>query len=86
MTCVLSGQDILKFHAVYWPAFLIAAGLELPKQIVVHSHWLMERRKMSKSIGNVVNPFKIAECVSGERLKYFLLKQVCFMPLEINVM
>ncbi|XP_039266187.2 methionine--tRNA ligase, mitochondrial-like [Styela clava] len=73
--CHIIGHDILKFHAIYWPAFLIAAGLDLPKQIVVHSHWLMNRRKMSKSLGNVINPFNVANSVSGERLKYFLIKQ-----------
>ena len=69
------GMDIIKFHAVYWPAFLIAAGLELPKQIVVHSHWTYEHMKMSKSKGNIVDPFEMAGKVSAEGLKYFLLRQ-----------
>nr|CAB3263654.1 methionine--tRNA ligase, mitochondrial-like [Phallusia mammillata] len=69
------GQDIMRFHAVYWPAFLLAAGLKLPKQVVVHSHWLCDNRKMSKSTGNVVDPFETALSVTPEGLRYFLLKQ-----------
>ena len=50
------GKDILRFHAIYWPAFLMAAGLELPKRILCHGHWLMDNKKMSKSLGNVIDP------------------------------
>lgn len=52
------GKDILRFHAIYWPSLLLASSLPLPRQIVAHSHWTMEGRKMSKSRGNVVDPFK----------------------------
>ena len=69
------GKDILKFHAIYWPAFLIAAGFEPPKQLLVHCHWTVEGQKMSKSIGNVVNVVEAAERVSPTALRYFLLRQ-----------
>ncbi|CAK8683601.1 unnamed protein product [Clavelina lepadiformis] len=73
--CHIVGMDIVKFHAIYWPAFLIAAGLELPKQIVVHSHWTVNNFKMSKSVGNVVDPFDMAKKVTPMGLRYFLLRQ-----------
>uniref|UniRef100_F7B7E9 Methionine--tRNA ligase, mitochondrial n=1 Tax=Ciona intestinalis TaxID=7719 RepID=F7B7E9_CIOIN len=69
------GVDILKFHAIFWPAFLMAAGIELPKQIVASSHWTIDYSKMSKSKGNVVDPFDIAGKVTAEGFKYFLLRQ-----------
>ena len=69
------GKDILKFHAIYWPAFLIAAGLEAPRKILCHSHWTISDLKMSKSKGNVVDPFKKADHVTSEGLRYFLLRQ-----------
>ncbi|KAH7708749.1 methionyl-tRNA synthetase [Aphelenchoides avenae] len=69
------GKDILKFHAIYWPSFLLAAGLPLPKKLFVHGHWLVDGVKMSKSIGNVVDPFKTSEELSVDGLRYFLLKQ-----------
>lgn len=79
--CVLSfylfkviGKDILKFHGVYWPAFLIAAGLEPPKTILCHSHWTVNNQKMSKSKGNVVSPFDAAMKFTEEGLRYFLLR------------
>lgn len=72
----IMGMDILKFHALYWPAFLIAAGLEdlLPEQLVVHGHWLMEGQKMSKSIGNVVDPMQLIADGSPDMLRWFLLR------------
>ncbi|XP_051514925.1 methionine--tRNA ligase, mitochondrial-like [Myxocyprinus asiaticus] len=69
------GKDILKFHAVYWPAFLLAAGLPLPQTIYVHSHWTVEGKKMSKSLGNVVNPQEALEKFTVDGLRYFLLRQ-----------
>jgi methionyl-tRNA synthetase len=64
-----------RFHAIYWPAFLIAAGFEPPKQLLVHCHWTVEGQKMSKSIGNVVNVVEAAKRVSPTALRYFLLRQ-----------
>ncbi|XP_064206629.1 methionine--tRNA ligase, mitochondrial [Anguilla rostrata] len=69
------GKDILKFHAIYWPAFLLAAGLPLPKAIYVHSHWTVEGQKMSKSLGNVVDPVERSERFTVDGIRYFLLRQ-----------
>ncbi|VEN35851.1 unnamed protein product [Callosobruchus maculatus] len=69
------GKDILKFHGIYWPAFLMAAGLELPKTILCHSHWTVDGEKMSKSKGNVVCPFDRAETYTTDGLRYFLLRE-----------
>uniref|UniRef100_A0A0N5CDB4 Methionine--tRNA ligase, mitochondrial n=1 Tax=Strongyloides papillosus TaxID=174720 RepID=A0A0N5CDB4_STREA len=69
------GKDIMKFHAIYWPAFLLAADMELPKKLFVHGHWTIDNVKMSKSLGNVVNPFEISNVLSPDGLRYFLLKQ-----------
>ena len=71
----LIGKDILKFHAVYWPAFLLAAGLPLPREVRVHSHWMVDHEKMSKSRGNVVDPFQLADRFGAEGLRYFLLRE-----------
>jgi methionyl-tRNA synthetase len=72
------GKDIIRFHAVYWPALLMAAGLPLPKKIVCHNHWTMSNRKMSKSIGNVVNPFFAVQRWSLDALRYFLMRNGSF--------
>ncbi|XP_066266875.1 methionine--tRNA ligase, mitochondrial-like [Branchiostoma lanceolatum] len=72
--CHVVGKDIVRFHAVYWPAFLMAAGLDPPRSVVTHSHWLMESQKMSKSKGNVVDPFDRIQRYSADGLRYFLLK------------
>ncbi|XP_043912953.1 methionine--tRNA ligase, mitochondrial isoform X2 [Protopterus annectens] len=69
------GKDILKFHAVYWPAFLMAVGLSPPKQIYVHSHWTVNGQKMSKSLGNVINPLDKFSLYTVDGLRYFLLWQ-----------
>ncbi|GMT32775.1 hypothetical protein PFISCL1PPCAC_24072, partial [Pristionchus fissidentatus] len=74
-TTQIIGKDILKFHAVYWPAFLFAAGLDPPTKLFVHGHWLVDGSKMSKSVGNVIEPLKMSELLSKEGLRYFLLKQ-----------
>lgn len=68
------GKDILKFHGIYWPAFLMAAGLKPPETLLCHSHWLVEGQKMSKSKGNVVSPFDAANQFTAEGLRYFLLR------------
>lgn len=54
------GKDILKFHGIYWPAFLIAANIEQPHQLLVHSHWTVNAQKMSKNKGNVIDPMERA--------------------------
>uniref|UniRef100_A0A8D8XP87 Methionine--tRNA ligase, mitochondrial n=1 Tax=Cacopsylla melanoneura TaxID=428564 RepID=A0A8D8XP87_9HEMI len=69
------GKDILKFHGIYWPAFLIAAGLEPPKCLLVHSHWTVDGVKMSKSIGNVVDPMEKLSDFTACGLRYFLLRE-----------
>jgi methionyl-tRNA synthetase len=72
------GKEIVKFHAVYWPAFLIGAGIEVPKQIVSHGWWLSEGEKMSKSVGNVVDPLKYVKSFGSDALRYFLMREISF--------
>lgn len=67
------GKDIIRFHAIYWPAFLLAADIVPPKHIVVHSHWIMKGSKMSKSLGNVVDPFSTIKTFGVDSLKFFLM-------------
>ena len=74
----LVGKDILRFHAVYWPAFLMAAGLPVPKRIFGHGWWTVEGEKMSKSVGNVVDPLALAERFGVDAVRYFLLREVPF--------
>lgn len=72
----LIGKDILRFHAIYWPAFLLSAGYELPQRIVAHGWWLIEGRKMSKSLKNVVDPWDLCARYNRDTLRYFLLREV----------
>jgi methionyl-tRNA synthetase len=72
------GKDIVRFHAVYWPAFLMSAGLELPKQVFGHGFLLNRGEKMSKSVGNVVDPLEMAQLYGVDQLRYFLLREVSF--------
>ncbi|XP_071627826.1 methionine--tRNA ligase, mitochondrial isoform X2 [Temnothorax longispinosus] len=74
-TIQIIGKDILKFHGIYWPAFLIAAGLEPPKTLLCHAHWTVDHKKMSKSKGNVISPFEAANEYSDEGLRYFILRE-----------
>ncbi|HEV2690863.1 MAG TPA: methionine--tRNA ligase [Bryobacteraceae bacterium] len=74
----LIGKDILRFHAVYWPAFLMAADLPLPKTVFAHGWILFEENKMSKSRGNVVRPGPIVEVTGNDALRYFLLREITF--------
>ena len=72
------GKDITRFHAVYWPAFLMSAEIELPKQIYGHGFLLNKGEKMSKSTGNVVDPFEMVEIYGVDQLRYFFLREVRF--------
>src|SRR3546814_2429966 len=72
------GKDIVRFHAVYWPAFLMSAGLPLPKQVFGHGFLLNRGEKMSKSLGNVVDPMNLAERFGVDALRYYLLREVSF--------
>ena len=74
----LIGKDILRFHAVYWPCMLMAAGLPLPKRIFAHGWWTVEGEKMSKSRGNVVRPAELLAGVDADIVRYFLLREVPF--------
>ena len=74
----LVGKEIIRFHAVYWPAFLMAAGLPLPKQIWAHGWLLMDSAKMSKSLGNVVRPRPIVHVLGLDALRYYLLRETVF--------
>ena len=74
----LIGKEILRFHAVYWPAFLMAAGWPLPKRVFAHGWLLFENDKMSKSRGNIVRPSPIAETMGVDALRYFLLREIVF--------
>ena len=72
------GKDIIRFHAVYWPAFLMSAGIALPKRVFAHGFVLNRGEKMSKSIGNVVDPINLVDTFGLDQLRYFLLREVPF--------
>ncbi len=74
----LVGKDILRFHTVYWPAFLLAAGLEPPKSVYGHGWWLFKDEKMSKSRGNVLDPYVLVDTFGSELLRYYLLREMVF--------
>ena len=74
----LIGKDIVRFHAVYWPAFLLSAGVPLPRSVFGHGFLLSRGEKMSKSIGNVVDPIALADAFGTDALRYFLLREVSF--------
>ena len=74
----LIGKEIVRFHAVYWPAFLMAAGLDLPKRIFAHGWLLFENDKMSKSRGNIVRSEPIRQVMGADALRYFLLREIVF--------
>ena len=72
------GKEILRFHAVYWPAFLMSAGIGVPHRIFAHGWWTSEGQKMSKSVGNVVDPMKMIDDYGLDQLRYFLFREVKF--------
>jgi len=74
----LIGKDILRFHAIYWPAFLMSLEMPLPKHIAAHGWWTRNGEKMSKSKGNVVNPKEVADAYGLENFRYFMLREVPF--------
>ena len=74
----LIGKDILRFHAIYWPAFLMSLGLPLPKHIAAHGWWTRDGEKMSKSKGNVVDPREVANAYGLDNFRYFMLREVPF--------
>jgi len=74
----LIAKDILKFHAVFWPALLMAADLPVPARLYVHGYLLMDDHKMSKSLGNVLDPFKVMDIYGTDALRYYLLREVSF--------
>lgn len=72
------GKDIVRFHAVYWPAFLMSAGVPLPKRVFSHGFVLNKGEKMSKSVGNVVDPFDLVKAYGRDQVRYFFLREVMF--------
>ncbi len=74
----LVGKDILRFHAVYWPAFLMAAGLPLPKRLFAHGWWTKDGEKISKSLGNVIDPVELVEKYGVDQTRFFLMSDGTF--------
>ena len=72
------GKDIIRFHAVYWPAFLMSAGIPLPRRVFAHGFLLVRGEKMSKSVGNVVDPVALVDTFGLDQVRYFLLREVPF--------
>ncbi|MDD3445753.1 MAG: methionine--tRNA ligase [Zavarzinia sp.] len=72
------GKDIVRFHAVYWPAFLMSAGIALPKRVFAHGFLFNRGEKMSKSVGNVIDPFSLVEAYGLDQVRYFFLREVPF--------
>ena len=77
-TSMSVGKDILRFHAVYWPAFLMAAGIEPARKVFAHGWWTNEGQKISKSLGNVIDPLALLERYGRDATRYFLLREVAF--------
>ena len=72
------GKDILRFHAIYWPAFLMAADLEIPTRIFAHGWWTNEGQKISKSVGNVIDPNELVQKYGVDQVRYFLMREIPF--------
>jgi methionyl-tRNA synthetase len=74
----LVGKDILKFHAIIWPALLMAAGLEVPRRVAIHGYLLLGEHKMSKSLGNVIEPFRVVDLYGADALRFYAMREVRF--------
>ena len=74
----LIGKDITRFHAVYWPAFLLSAGIEIPKKVFAHGFILNKGEKMSKSLGNIEDPMELINSFGVDQLRYFLMRETIF--------
>ncbi len=72
------GKDILRFHGIFWPAFLMSANLSIPQKIFAHGWWTIEGEKMSKSLGNVIDPLVLIEKYGNDQIRYFLLREISF--------
>ena len=77
-TLHMVGKDILRFHAVYWPAFLMGAGIAPPERVFAHGWWTNEGQKISKSVGNIIDPFEIVKRYGLDQMRYFLMREVPF--------
>jgi methionyl-tRNA synthetase len=77
-TVHLVGKDILKFHAIIWPALLMAAGLEVPRRVAIHGYLLLGEHKMSKSLGNVIEPFEVVDLYGADALRFYAMREVRF--------
>jgi methionyl-tRNA synthetase len=77
-TVHLIGKDILKFHAVIWPAMLMAADIEVPRRVGIHGFLLLGEHKMSKSLGNVIEPFRVADLYGADALRFYVIREVSF--------
>lgn len=77
-TCHIVGKDILRFHAVYWPAFLMAADLPLPKRLFAHGWWTKDGEKISKSLGNVIDPVDLCDTYGVDQTRFFMMADVTF--------
>src|SRR5258708_20957685 len=74
----VTGKDIVRFHAVYWPAFLMSAGVAVPQRVFSHGFLLNRGEKMSKSVGNVVDPFAMSAQYGVDQIRYFFMREVPF--------
>jgi methionyl-tRNA synthetase len=72
--CQVIGKDIIRFHCIYWPAFLMALDLPVPRRFLSHAHWTMNQEKMSKSLGNVVNPFNAIDTFGIDPIRYYMVR------------
>jgi methionyl-tRNA synthetase len=72
------GKEIARFHAIYWPAFLMSAGVELPRRVFSHGWWMFDGEKMSKSLGNVIDPQALVAAFGADAFRFFVLREIPF--------